>query len=445
VALIVDGQGIIRDVATGSEELPEAWIDGLVGRPWVETVSIDSREKVTSLLREAGTHHGPRWRHVNHAWESNHEVPVLYTAVPIDNSGRVAAVGRDLRPLSTLQQRLIEAQQSIERDYARLRQAEMRYRLLFEMTSEAVLIVEAASNKIVEANPAAATLMGSDLKKMIGRGFPIGFEATGTQGIQQLLARARSNVRGEEVQARRADTGEVLQVAASMFRQDGVSYFLVRMTPLDAERTEVTPAINARALDVLSAAPDGFVVTDLKGDVLMANGAFLDLIDMGSEEQACGQSLGRWLGRFGNELNVMLSSLREHGSLRFFATTLRSEHGAREEVELSAVSVPDGEEPCCGFIVRSASRRPATQGHQNGHKDMPRSVEQLTELVGRVPLREIVRESTEVIERMCIEAALELTGNNRASAAEMLGLSRQSLYVKLRRYGLLDMAADGDV
>ena len=29
-----------------------------------------------------------------------------------------------------------------------------------------------------------------------------------------------------------------------------------------------------------------------------------------------------------------------------------------------------------------------------------------------------------------------LAGNNRASAAEMLGLSRQSLYVKLRRYGI---------
>jgi DNA-binding NtrC family response regulator len=38
---------------------------------------------------------------------------------------------------------------------------------------------------------------------------------------------------------------------------------------------------------------------------------------------------------------------------------------------------------------------------------------------------------------MCIEAALELTHNNRASAAEMLGLSRQSLYVKLRRFGIL--------
>jgi DNA-binding NtrC family response regulator len=37
---------------------------------------------------------------------------------------------------------------------------------------------------------------------------------------------------------------------------------------------------------------------------------------------------------------------------------------------------------------------------------------------------------------MCIEAALELTGDNRSSAAEMLGLSRQSLYVKLRRFGI---------
>jgi DNA-binding NtrC family response regulator len=66
-------------------------------------------------------------------------------------------------------------------------------------------------------------------------------------------------------------------------------------------------------------------------------------------------------------------------------------------------------------------------------------VEQLTELVGRVSLKDLVRETTDVIERLCIEAALELTRDNRASAAEMLGLSRQSLYVKLRRYGLGDL------
>jgi DNA-binding NtrC family response regulator len=72
--------------------------------------------------------------------------------------------------------------------------------------------------------------------------------------------------------------------------------------------------------------------------------------------------------------------------------------------------------------------------------ELPRSVEQLSHLVGRVTLKELVREATDLVERLCIEAALELTGNNRASAAEVLGLSRQSLYSKLHRYGLGDLS-----
>jgi DNA-binding NtrC family response regulator len=66
----------------------------------------------------------------------------------------------------------------------------------------------------------------------------------------------------------------------------------------------------------------------------------------------------------------------------------------------------------------------------------------MTGLVGQVPLKNLVRETTDLIERLCIEAALELVGDNRANAAEMLGLSRQSLYVKLRRYGLGDLGPE---
>ena len=74
---------------------------------------------------------------------------------------------------------------------------------------------------------------------------------------------------------------------------------------------------------------------------------------------------------------------------------------------------------------------------------MLNSMGELTELVGRVPLKEIVRETGELIEGMCIETALNLTSGNRAAAAEMLGLSRQSLYVKMRRSGLAG-SANGD-
>ena len=95
------------------------------------------------------------------------------------------------------------------------------------------------------------------------------------------------------------------------------------------------------------------------------------------------------------------------------------------------------------FLPKPAQRQLGVRTMVTEEAELPRSVEQLTQLVGRVALKELVRETTDVIERLCIEAALELTGDNRASAAEMLGLSRQSLYSKLRRFGLGDL--DGDV
>ena len=88
------------------------------------------------------------------------------------------------------------------------------------------------------------------------------------------------------------------------------------------------------------------------------------------------------------------------------------------------------------LTVRSVARRLRTTPRVRD--GLPSSAEQLTGLIGRVPLREIVRESTDFIEKLCIEAALELTDDNRASAAEMLGLSRQGLYSKLKRFGLDD-------
>ena len=100
------------------------------------------------------------------------------------------------------------------------------------------------------------------------------------------------------------------------------------------------------------------------------------------------------------------------------------------------------EEPLYGFVIRPIGRR--LRDLPPGGNDMPRSVEQLTDLVGRMSLKDIVRESTDLIERLCIEAALSYTSDNRASAAEILGLSRQSLYSKLHRHGLGNLDGDND-
>jgi DNA-binding NtrC family response regulator len=65
-----------------------------------------------------------------------------------------------------------------------------------------------------------------------------------------------------------------------------------------------------------------------------------------------------------------------------------------------------------------------------------RLLQPLTARLGETPLKLLVSETVVVIERHFIEAALASTEGNRSAAAKMLGLSRQSLYVKLARYGI---------
>jgi DNA-binding NtrC family response regulator len=86
------------------------------------------------------------------------------------------------------------------------------------------------------------------------------------------------------------------------------------------------------------------------------------------------------------------------------------------------------------MVIRDAGRPEPMRRGVSQSDDGMRGV---MELVGSSTLKDIVGETTDVVEKMCIQTAVELTRNNRVAAAEMLGLSRQSLYVKLRKFGLL--------
>lgn len=443
VAVIVDGQGFIRDVAFNKEELSlELDAQGRwMGSQLSETVTSDTRMKVGELLRDAVARKSSSWRQVNHPSAGGEDIPVLYSAINIGREDRFVVVGRDLRPLAAMQQRLINAQQSMERDYAKLRHAETRYRLLFQVSSEAVMIVDAASSVIVDANPAALALLDESAPQVLKSGFPGHFDAASLPQVQTLLADVRATGRDGNVRVRLAKGERDCSVAASLFRQESASLFLVRLLS-DASRSE-SSALKATSilLKYFDAAPDGLVITAFDGRIVRANPAFIEMAQLGILEQARGELLDRWLGRAEVDFSVALANLRQNGSIKLFSTALRGAHGAVADVEVSAVALADGDhKPGFGFAIRNVEKRLSATSPST--RELPRSVAQLTEQIGRVPLRDLVREATDVIEKLSIEAALELTGDNRASAAEMLGLSRQSLYVKLRRFGLDEHAAD---
>jgi transcriptional regulator PpsR len=446
VAVVVDRQGVIRDVAFNKEEL-SLELDGhgrWLGSTLAETVTPETRAKVTELLADTATRTSSHWRQVNHPSPAGEDIPVLYCAINIGRDDRFVVVGRDLRPLAVMQQRLIHAQQSMERDYVRLRHAETRYRLLFQVAMEAVLIVDAGSFSILDANPAALALFDASAPQLLKSSFPDRLDGPGAQQVQTLLANVRATGRDGSVRVHLAGGARSCSVAASLFRQEHASLFLIRLSSEAALPESSALKATAMLLHYFDAAPDGLVLTEADGRIVKANAAFLEMAQLNTIAQARGEMLDRWLGRAGVDFGVALANLRQNGSIKLFSTALRGDYGAVVEVELSAVSLADGEDkPGFGFAIRNVEKRLSASATTSA-RELPRSVAQLTELIGRVPLRDLVRETTDVIEKLSIEAALELTGDNRASAAEMLGLSRQSLYVKLRRFGLAEHAPDDE-
>ncbi len=439
LVLVLDAGGVIRDVSSTSPILTSS--GGLrhwVGKRWADLVTLESKAKIARMLDDAADDARVVWRQVNIPSEDGADLALSFCAIGVGPKGRVIALGRDLRAQAELQQQLVDAQQALERDYLRLRHLESRYRTLFDLTGESVLLVDGKTLKIIEANPAAAHLFGGNVNKLVGRPIFDCVDGSSRQAVAKLLDTVHASGKPDQIGIKLNQ--QRVTLAVSMMHEESGELLLLRLAGVATTQDVTTDARAEVVLRVLEQTPDAFVVTDPDGDIIAVNRAFAEMVQLPRADLALGESLDRWLGRAGVDLNVLLANLRQRGSVRLFATTLRNENGITIPVEISAASVPQGDMPGLGFTIRDIGRRLAPA--DNGRVDLPRSAEQLTELVGRVPLREIVGETTDLIEKLCIEAALQLTQDNRATAAEVLGLSRQSLYVKLRQFGIGNLASD---
>ena len=442
ISFILTTDGVILDVAVSQGELGNHGFTDWIGSAWIDTVTVESKGKATELLSAAG--HAadvPRWRQVNHPAPGG-DVPIRYLVMAIgggaNDNGRLIAIGRDMRSSAAMQQRLLQTQQSLERDYIRLRQAETRYRLMFDMASEPVLIIDAETRRIREANPAAHRLLDAAEGALIGDPVSSIIDEANRENFIAHLGASEAADDVSPVTLTLSDRRGDATISARLFRQARTPLLILRVAPV----VETAPGHrhDATLSDVIERMPDAFVLADRDLNVLTANSAFVELTEMSSADRVVGAKLGTWLGRPGIDLELIVGQLRDHGAVRNVATILRGSAGAQDEIEVSGVVAPMGNSTCYGFTIRNVGRRLRDAPAMT--RDIPRSVEQLTELVGRMSLKEIVRESTDLVERLCIEAALTYTSDNRASAAEILGVSRQSLYSKLHRHGIGNLVSD---
>jgi PAS fold len=103
ITLVIDGQGVVRDLASGSDDLASETPADWIGQPWRDIVTPESRDKVDALLRDSVPNgSAPRWRHLNFVLPGGRELPLLFLAVKMGGNGHVLALGRDLRATAAL-------------------------------------------------------------------------------------------------------------------------------------------------------------------------------------------------------------------------------------------------------------------------------------------------------------------------------------------------------
>lgn len=440
ISLTLNRDGVIQSIAFGNPDLRSPSLESWVGKNWLDVVTSESRPKIQALLQDANETSLSRFRQINVPSPGSADLPLLCATLKVGSTGQIIALARDLREISLLQQRLVDAQQAIERDYTRLRQLETRYRVLFEMASEAVIVLDANTFKVIEANPRAADLLGDSVKKLSGR-LLMDYLTKGDRiQVQSLLSKVAYTSTVAELNTSIL-SGQEVYLSAAPFRNENQSLILITLKRSGELVDRHDSNAQSLVIQALENAPDGFIVTNSAGKILTANQAFLRLIMSDKLEQILNEPLDRWLERSSVDLRVMLSNLHEKGSIKLFATSIRDSFGTLHPVEISAVSVPYPH-ACLGFTIREVGSR--IRSKIQPEESITRSSEELTQLVGRLPLKEIINETTDLIEQLCIKAALDLTRGNRVSASEMLGLSRQSLYIKLRKYDLSDQSKDSD-
>ena len=253
-------------------------------------------------------------------------------------------------------QALIDALQARDPVAGDPAEADLAHRWSFVASGEAVLIVNAATRRVVEVNLEAAELLGKPRPQLIGRTFPRGLDRGSAAAALALFDRVSVAASADTVTLRAFDGGRELGMGVSLFSVGAQAYFLVHLRDV-RRRAGARPALAAApTLQLMDEARAPIVVTDLLLHVQYANRAFHELAGLPTTADLVGQSLTRWLDLSDDDLRAIATQGENRQATLTVATTLRSASLAVCSISACVVVVPDGEMPCCAFLLDAPGR-----------------------------------------------------------------------------------------
>ncbi len=426
ITLQLDARGVIQS-ATSSGSLAEEGLESWCGRSWEDTISSDSAEHLAHFVDEARRTGASSLLQFRQRFPSGRELPMEYSAVSLGKGAGFVAIGKSLQVIADLQSRLQEALQAREQDYWKLRDIESRYRLLFDATNEAVLLVRTNNLRIVESNITASRNLGL----LPGAEFLPDMSPRDRKAFEALLDKLRDQGRAPSIILHFGRDNAPWSMRASSIDTQNGSFFLFQIAPVGASPIPNEGREDFNCGDLIQRLPDGFVVVDGDANIKSANLTFLDLVQIGAEGAVIGQNLNRWLAKPGANASTILGMIQRHGSVSLLPTTLFGQLGSNMDVEISAVGEKDARPAYFGLLLRDITSRIRKEAAEGSSGALADPLENEAE---GFSLEQFVKNATAAMEQRLITSALALSEGNRTIAARKLGLSRQSLHMKLKKY-----------
>lgn len=430
--LVISSTGIIESVRVNPGlRIPQNQINDWVGRDVRDTLTVESVAKLDARVFKTKA---PIIEAIelNHGDGQHRDYPIRYACSRIADE-KTIMLGRDLHTIAEIQQDLTGMQLELERERQRQRQFETKYRLLMHYGRDPLMLVDADSGHVVDVNVAILKLLEEEKTSLIGKRlqqlFDVGEDSDGEDALAVLLSGGAS----APVQLSRKGSNRHVIATGTIHRVVNDRFLLCQITNQEARNPadrDLTEAMNSFFVD----SDESIVITHIDGMFITANESFLRLTNVSDMVRLKDQKLDQYLGRGSVDLKIVLKTLEANNHIKRYQTSLRDEFGAESRIDISATKVEMRDRSCIVFLLRE-TRGPAPPPRSSDYLTDD-ATQSIAELIGGVDLKSIVADTTEVIERMCIDIALEMTNNNRVAAANMLGLSRQSLYVKIRKYGL---------
>jgi transcriptional regulator PpsR len=423
IALVIDDHGVVQRVDQRASTPLASDAHTWIGQNWKDTVTIESKSKVESLIAEACATSATRKREVNHCVSDGATIPVAYTAMRLGAHGPILAVGRDLGISAELQQKFMGAQKEMERTYAHARQAEARYRLLFQVATDAVIVVDGSTLNIIEANQSASELFDLSPSQVVGKNALFAFEHHSRDIVSAALTSALQSGQSTETRAQLVGRVSTTSVTATPFRVMEAQQLLVRIRT--TEQLGSSGNLGATLARLVDSASDGVAVTDVDGGVLVANPAFLKLVQASTEASVRGRPLSDWLSLPNAPFAELLARVSHEGMTGYVPSQVLTQDALVKPVEVAATLLSEIDPPCIGFSIRLA---PSPSGEiAVTVEPMQAAVKVLCDQVGSEALPELMRRASEMLQRNFIRMAMERAGADLNKAATMLGINRQQL------------------